>query len=92
MSVSKSWFAAAFAGSLIWIAGFADPVCAEESATAIAPPAVRFATANACRILNPTFAPDAAREGVIEARYPGGGKLSLLIAAPCPMRSGEYDI
>jgi len=92
MHVSPSWLAAAFAGSLIWIAGSADPLAAEEAATAIPPAALRLQAADSCRIVSPTFAPNASRESSVEARYPGGGKLSFAVAAPCPARVSSYDI
>ena len=87
-----SVFALAFAGSLIWIAGAASPAAAQEVATAVAPPAARFSAISECRIVSPTFEPDARREGVIEARYPGGGRLSLPVAAPCPSRVVAFDV
>ena len=93
MSVSKSSFlAAAFTGSVIWIAGAANPLAAAEASKTIAPPAVRFEAANACRIVSPTFAPSAPRESVSKARYPGGGRLSFPVAAPCPARIAAFDI
>ncbi len=92
MFVHKSWLAVAFAGSLIWIAGSANPLSAEEAATTISPPALRMQTQDACRILSPTFAPNASHESGTQARYPGGGKLSFAVAAPCPARVSSYDI
>jgi hypothetical protein len=92
MFVHKSWLAAAFAGSLIWIAGSANPLSAEEAATTISPPALRVRPGDACRIVSPTFAPNASHESVAKARYPGGGKLSFAVAAPCPERSVAFDI
>jgi hypothetical protein len=91
MSASKSWLTAAFAGALIWLSGSANPLAAED-ATAIAPPAARFAALNACRIVSPTFAPDAPSHGVIEVRYSGGGKLSFAVATPCPERVVAFDV
>jgi hypothetical protein len=71
----------------------ASPLSAEEVATAIAPPAVRLGVAAPCRIVRPTFEPKAAaREIVTPTRYPGGAKLSLPVATPCPAKVQTIDL
>lgn len=90
MSASPPRFAAAL--TAFWIAGAANPTCAQEAATELASPAVRLEAIHACRIISPTFAPDAPPESLVEARFRGGGKLSFPVAAPCPERTIAFDI
>ena len=92
MSAAPALFPAAFAGIWLWLSGFAPPVSAEETATAIAAPAARYPAANVCRIVAPTYPLAAAPETAQEARYPGGGRLSFAVAAPCPERIVALDI
>ena len=83
----------AFLGLAIWLAGSVNPLAAEEAATAILPPAVRLGAVEPCRILLPTFEPKApSQEAVTPTRYPGGAKLSLPVAAPCPARTPMFDV
>jgi hypothetical protein len=94
MSLSKSPLVpAAFLGLALWLAGAGNPLAAEEAATSIAPPAVRLGAVAPCRIVLPTFEPKApSHEAVTPTRYPGGARLSLPVAAPCPARTQALDI
>jgi hypothetical protein len=83
----------ALLGLGVWLSGAAHPLAAEEAATAIAAPAVRWGEVAACRIVLPTFEPDAgARPHVVPARYPGGARLSRPVAAPCPEKLSSVDV
>ena len=83
----------ALLGLAIWLCGAGSPQAAEEAATAIAPSAVRLGAVAPCRIVQPTFEPTApSRAAVTPTRYPGGAKLSLPVAEPCPARPQTFDL
>jgi hypothetical protein len=82
-----AWIVLAFA-----LSG-ANPLAAEEVATVIAPPAARWGAVAPCRIVLPTFEPKAeSRANLTPTRYPGGARLSLPVAAPCPVKLQTLDL
>jgi hypothetical protein len=83
----------AFISLGVWLSGAAQPLAAEEAATAIASPAARWGAVAACRIVAPTFVPDSrARASATPTRYPGGARLSRPVAEPCPQKSPTTDV
>ncbi len=94
MALPKSpLFPVAFLGLAISLFGAADPLAAEEAATAIAPPAVRLGAVAPCRIVLPTFEREVpSHAAVTPTRYPGGARLSQPVAAPCPARLQTFDL
>lgn len=80
-------------GLALWLCGVCRPGAAEEAATAIPAPSVRPGAATPCRIVLPTFELKApSRDAVMPTRYPGGAKLSLPVAAPCPAKPQTLDL
>ncbi len=93
MNVALRFLLAAFAGMALWLGAFAAPASADETASTIAPPAVRLGQSELCRVVVPMFEPVGRRRAAVATiTFRGGAKVSSLVAAPCRRAAPSFDV